>query len=57
MVYCATAKELRGVGGHYFNNCGVCDPSKEAKNPDTAAQLWKLSEQLIREISIAHSSV
>ena len=39
------------MGGHYFNNCSVCLPSKESKNPDTAAKLWQLSEQLVRQIT------
>lgn len=51
VVYCATSKELNRVGGHYFNNCGVCEPSEEAKNPETAAKLWQLSEQLVRQIT------
>ncbi|XP_068722141.1 WW domain-containing oxidoreductase-like isoform X1 [Montipora capricornis] len=51
VVYCATSKELNRVGGHYFNNCSVCDPSEEARNTDTAAKLWQLSEQLVRQIT------
>jgi len=51
VVYCATAKELNRVGGHYFNNCGVCAPSEEAKNPETAAKLWQLSQRLVRQIT------
>ena len=51
VVYCATAKELNKVGGHYFNNCSVCMPSEEAKNPETAAELWQLSERLVRQIT------
>ena len=39
------------MGGHYFNNCSVCAPSEEAKNPETAAMLWQLSEQLVRQIT------
>ena len=51
VVYCATSRELNRVGGHYFNNCSVCLPSEEAKNPDMAAKLWQLSEQLVRQIT------
>ena len=51
VVYCATSRELNRVGGHYFNNCSVCLPSEEAKNPDIAATLWQLSEQLVRQIT------
>ncbi|XP_042733150.1 WW domain-containing oxidoreductase isoform X1 [Lagopus leucura] len=48
-VYCATAAELEGLGGMYFNNCCRCLPSAEARNELTAAALWELSERLIRE--------
>ncbi|XP_062997461.1 WW domain-containing oxidoreductase [Elgaria multicarinata webbii] len=48
-VYCATAPELEGLGGMYFNNCCRCVPSQEAQNEKTAADLWELSEKLIRE--------
>lgn len=48
-VYCATAAELEGLGGMYFNNCCRCLPSAEAHNELTAAALWELSERLIRE--------
>ena len=51
VVYCATSKELNRVGGHYFNNCSVCRPSEEATNPDTAAKLWQMSEQFVRQIA------
>ncbi|KAI6077598.1 WW domain-containing oxidoreductase isoform X1 [Aix galericulata] len=48
-VYCATAAELEGLGGMYFNNCCRCLPSPEARNDATAAALWELSERLIQE--------
>uniref|UniRef100_A0A8C4Y9V9 WW domain containing oxidoreductase n=1 Tax=Gopherus evgoodei TaxID=1825980 RepID=A0A8C4Y9V9_9SAUR len=48
-VYCATAPELEGLGGMYFNNCCRCLPSQEAQNEVTAAALWELSERLIQE--------
>nr|XP_020657362.1 WW domain-containing oxidoreductase [Pogona vitticeps] len=48
-VYCATAPELQGLGGMYFNNCCRCLPSLEAQNDLTAAALWELSEKLIQE--------
>lgn len=57
VVYCATSKELNKVGGHYFNNCNVCKPSDEAKNPETAAKLWKLSERLVRQIMLNDTQV
>ncbi|GAB0195486.1 WW domain-containing oxidoreductase [Grus japonensis] len=48
-VYCATAAELEGLGGMYFNNCCRCLPSQEAQGEATAAALWELSERLIQE--------
>ncbi|KAJ7340978.1 hypothetical protein JRQ81_004265 [Phrynocephalus forsythii] len=42
-VYCATAPELEGLGGMYFNN------SQEAQNDLVATALWELSEKLIQE--------
>ena len=51
MVYCATSKELDNVGGHYFNNCSVCEPSKEARNTEKASKLWQLSEEMVRQIT------
>ncbi|CAG2164221.1 unnamed protein product [Oppiella nova] len=46
-VYCATAQELDGIGGLYFNNCYQCLPSKAAQNTDLSASLWLLSEKMI----------
>uniref|UniRef100_A0A8C0I7W4 WW domain-containing oxidoreductase n=1 Tax=Bubo bubo TaxID=30461 RepID=A0A8C0I7W4_BUBBB len=48
-VYCATAAELEGLGGMYFNNCCRCLPSQEAQGEATATALWELSERLIQE--------
>uniref|UniRef100_F7EAG2 WW domain containing oxidoreductase n=1 Tax=Ornithorhynchus anatinus TaxID=9258 RepID=F7EAG2_ORNAN len=42
-LYCATAPELEGLGGMYFNNCCRCLPSQEAQNEMTARALWELS--------------
>lgn len=48
-VYCATATELEGVGGLYFNNCCICQPSDEALNEASITKLWKLSEKMITD--------
>uniref|UniRef100_A0A8C4JZK0 Uncharacterized protein n=1 Tax=Dromaius novaehollandiae TaxID=8790 RepID=A0A8C4JZK0_DRONO len=48
-VYCATAPELEGLGGMYFNNCCRCAPSPEAQSVAVAAALWELSEGLLRQ--------
>uniref|UniRef100_A0A8C6VTZ7 WW domain-containing oxidoreductase n=1 Tax=Nothobranchius furzeri TaxID=105023 RepID=A0A8C6VTZ7_NOTFU len=48
-VYCAVAPELEGSGGMYFNNCFRCQPSIQAEDPSSAANLWELSERLVAE--------
>jgi hypothetical protein len=49
-VYCATANELTGLTGLYFNNNFICEPSKLAQNEPLAKSLWKESERMIEEI-------
>ncbi|XP_055385854.1 WW domain-containing oxidoreductase [Condylostylus longicornis] len=49
-VYCATATELFGLTGLYFNNCFFCEPSKLAQNDNLAEQLWTLSETICNRI-------
>ena len=46
-MYCATARELEGIGGSYFNNCFRCPPSAEALNTKTASCLWQHSENMV----------
>lgn len=48
-VYCATAAELEGLGGLYFNNCCRCLPSAAAQGQAAAAALWELSDSLVRQ--------
>ncbi|KAF0311936.1 WW domain-containing oxidoreductase [Amphibalanus amphitrite] len=48
-VYAATAPELDGLGGLYFNNCCACPVSAAAADPERARRLWTLSEALIAE--------
>jgi WW domain-containing oxidoreductase len=49
-IYCATANELTGLTGLYFNNNFVCEPSKLAQNEVLARNLWNESEKLIEII-------
>ncbi|KAG5667716.1 hypothetical protein PVAND_015687 [Polypedilum vanderplanki] len=49
-VYCATAQELTGLTGIYFNNCYICEPSKLSQDENLAKELWNLSEKMIGEI-------
>ena len=49
-MYCATAPELEGATGLYFNNCCRCEPSAAAQDPDLAKILWDLSNDMIATI-------
>ena len=56
-VYAATAPELEGSGGVYLENCGVAAINDDetidggvrsyAVDPDAAAKLWAVSEELV----------
>lgn len=46
-IYCATAPELNGFTGLYFNNCYVCDPSGPSKSERMQQSLWTLSEKMV----------
>lgn len=46
-IYCATAVELAGVTGLYFNNCYRCEESVTAKNDELALKLWEISMEMI----------
>lgn len=48
-IFVATAPELYGIGGFYFNNCCRCEPSDMGSNPKAAADLWKITEDLIED--------
>ena len=43
-VYCATAPELSGVSGRYYDSCAEREPSAVA-TPELAAELWERSEE------------
>jgi WW domain-containing oxidoreductase len=49
-VYCATAPELEGATGLYFNNCCRCEPSKAAQDLELARVLWQLSTSMIQAV-------
>ncbi|EFN73055.1 WW domain-containing oxidoreductase [Camponotus floridanus] len=50
VVFCATAPELEGVTGGYFNNCYRCQPSNAALNLTLATRLWTFSQDMITDI-------
>src|SRR4051812_29854864 len=45
-VWAATAPELDAHGGAYLEDCHVSEAAAHATNPDDAARLWALSEQI-----------
>lgn len=53
-VYCATALELTGITGQYYNNCFFCEPSKRAQNDEMADGLWAESETIVKKILSNH---
>jgi NAD(P)-dependent dehydrogenase (short-subunit alcohol dehydrogenase family) len=48
-IYAAVAPELAGVGGRYLDDTALATPSSHAIDPDSAARLWALSEELVGE--------
>lgn len=46
-IFCATAPELEGATGLYFNNCYRCDPTNTAVDSALARKLWSVSEDMI----------
>lgn len=53
-VFCATATELEGMTGGYFNNCCRCQPSNPALDSNLAGQLWIISQEMILDASKRH---
>lgn len=43
-LYCATAPEVAGESGRYYDDCRQTEPSKVA-TPELAARLWEYSEK------------
>jgi NAD(P)-dependent dehydrogenase (short-subunit alcohol dehydrogenase family) len=46
-VWAATAPELAGTGGVYLADCQVAQAREWAMDPERAARLWAMSEQLV----------
>ncbi|KAK2146486.1 hypothetical protein LSH36_605g02014 [Paralvinella palmiformis] len=46
VVYCAVAKELEGVTGHFYANCKEEPWAKSATDDEVAAKLWDVSVKL-----------
>ncbi|KAJ8967044.1 hypothetical protein NQ314_003161 [Rhamnusium bicolor] len=49
-VYCATALELVGVTGVYFNNCFQCQESPMARDDELARALWSTCVEMIQSV-------
>lgn len=45
-VYLATAKDVEGTTGRYFDRCRATAPSPAASDPESAAKLWDASLRL-----------
>ena len=43
-IHCATAPELAGVSGRYYDDCRERRPSRLADDAELAAELWRRSE-------------
>ncbi len=52
-VYLASSPEVAGVTGQYFIRCRPAKPSRAALDVEAAAQLWKVSEELVSSSSPA----
>lgn len=48
-LYVATSPEIFGVTGLYFKDMKPIKPAKEAKSKFLATELWKLSEDLVKD--------
>jgi retinol dehydrogenase-12 len=46
-IYVATALELQGVTGRYFDKEREAKPSKPSQDEQAAQRLWKISEELV----------
>ena len=46
-IYLATAPELQGVTGRYFDKQREVRPSKASRDPEAAKRLWDVSEGLV----------
>lgn len=49
-IYAATAPELTGLTGLYFNNCYICETSQKAQSAYLSEKLWDISEEVIARI-------
>lgn len=48
-MYVATAADLEGVTGLYFNNCFYCEESALARDKEIAREVFGISLKMIEE--------
>ena len=48
-VWAAVAPELEDTGGLYLADCAIDTAMPYAVDPDAAARLWSMSEELVGE--------
>jgi NAD(P)-dependent dehydrogenase (short-subunit alcohol dehydrogenase family) len=46
-IYLASSPEVEGVSGEYFVKCKARPPRRPARDPEAAARLWQVSEELV----------
>jgi NAD(P)-dependent dehydrogenase (short-subunit alcohol dehydrogenase family) len=46
-VYLASSPEVDGVTGEYFVKCKPVQPKRQARDPEAADRLWRVSEDLV----------
>lgn len=49
-LYCANSESLGAESGLYYDACRVKVPSKLAQDPALAAELWKVSQDWVRQV-------
>ncbi len=49
-IYCATAPELEGESGRYYDDCARTEPSRASKDSALAAELWRRSEEWCADV-------
>lgn len=50
-LHCARAASVAGETGLYYDECRPRTPSRAARDPALAAELWQISEQWVREFN------
>lgn len=49
-VFLASAEELNGISGRYFDESREKEPLPDAQNPELAKKLWEYSEQILKNL-------